>query len=138
MEVLISPELLLKKMVRLTLQPLVENAFKHAFPDGIESHHSIRIGAFIDHGDFVVTVTDNGVGIGSDRLRELQAKLAGAHPQSHLPERAEREGGIGLMNVHSRVQIVFGEKYGLFISNNESGMGAKFTLRMPSKDGDNG
>ncbi|MNW16870.1 hypothetical protein D3C71_2158740 [compost metagenome] len=65
-------------------------------------------------------------------------KLADAHPQSHLPERAEREGGIGLMNVHSRVQIVFGEKYGLFISNNESGPGAKFTLRMPSKDGDKG
>lgn len=137
-EVLIPPELLLKKMVRLTLQPLVENVFKHAFPDGIESHHQISIDAFIDNDDFVVTVTDNGAGIAPERLMDLQKKLSVQQTHTHLPEREAREGGIGLLNVHSRIQIVFGDKYGLSISGNESMTGAKVTLRMPSKNGEMG
>ncbi|KQX48412.1 cache domain-containing sensor histidine kinase [Paenibacillus sp. Root444D2] len=135
-EVLIPPDLLLKKMVRLTLQPLVENVFKHAFPDGIESHHQISIDAFIDNDDFVVTVTDNGTGIAPERLMDLQSKLSMQQTHTHLPEREAREGGIGLLNVHSRIQIVFGDKYGLSISDNESMTGAKVTLRMPSKNGE--
>ncbi|TXK83808.1 sensor histidine kinase [Paenibacillus sp. N3.4] len=133
-EVLIPPELLLKKMVRLSLQPLVENVFKHAFPDGIESHHRIIIDAFVDHDDFVVTVTDNGIGIPPDRLNQLQTRLTAQQTQIGLPEREQREGGIGLVNVHSRIQIVFGEKYGLAVSNNEFDTGTKFILRMPSKN----
>ncbi|MGO4494812.1 sensor histidine kinase [Paenibacillus sp. 2RAB27] len=134
-EVLVPPELLLKKMVRLTLQPLVENVFKHAFPDGIESHHKISIDAFIENDDFVVTVTDNGEGITTERLIELQTKLTGQERQT-LPERGERDGGIGLVNVHSRIQIVFGDKHGLSISSNAGGTGAKITLRMPSRNGE--
>ncbi|WP_216855447.1 cache domain-containing sensor histidine kinase [Paenibacillus alba] len=138
LEVLIPPELLLKKMVRLTLQPLVENIFKHAFPEGIESYHRIRIDAYMEHEDFVVTVTDNGCGIAPDTLEELRTKLIKQHLHSPFPERKEREGGIGLVNVHSRIQIVFGEKYGLSITNNEDEPGTKITLRMPDKTGDIG
>ncbi|WP_241242702.1 sensor histidine kinase [Paenibacillus whitsoniae] len=130
-DVQIPPELLLSKMVRLTLQPLVENSFKHAFPDGIESHHVIRIEAMLDGDDFIVKVMDNGVGIPEERLRELQAKLA-AQTQTPLTGRTEREGGIGLANVHSRIQIVFGAAYGLSIANQASGTGTVLTLLMPS------
>ncbi|NEW05776.1 HAMP domain-containing protein [Paenibacillus sp. SYP-B3998] len=137
-EVLIPPELLLKKMVRLTLQPLVENVFKHAFPDGIERHHQISINAFFDKEDFVVTVMDNGAGIPPDRLRELETKLHAQLLHTRFPEQREREGGIGLVNVHSRIQIVCGERYGLSISNNGVGTGTKITLRMPSKNGEPG
>lgn len=135
MDVQVPPELLLNHMVRLTLQPLVENVFKHAFPDGVESHHAISIEAYVESDDFVVTVKDNGVGIPLERLQELEAKLA-EQSQAHLSERREREGGIGLLNVHSRIQIVFGDKYGLSILNNESGIGARLVLRMPIKHGE--
>ncbi|MDQ0873587.1 two-component system sensor histidine kinase YesM [Paenibacillus sp. V4I3] len=42
-DVAIKPEYLLHVMVRLTLQPLVENVFQHAFPEGLEDYHFIRI-----------------------------------------------------------------------------------------------
>ncbi|OXM85412.1 cache domain-containing sensor histidine kinase [Paenibacillus rigui] len=136
-DVLIPPELLLNKMVRLTLQPVVENVFKHAFPNGMESHHCIRINAFIDHDDFIVTVTDNGAGITPERLEELQTKLKGGGLQASpdAAERQERRGGIGLVNVHNRIQMVFGDKYGLTIANSTSGTGAVVTLTMPGGAG---
>ncbi|UKS28674.1 histidine kinase [Paenibacillus sp. HWE-109] len=135
-EVLVPPELLLQKMVRLTLQPVIENVFKHAFPNGIESHHQISIDAFMDEDDFVVTVTDNGEGIAPERLQELHTRLAMHQSSSQLPVRVEREGGIGLANVNSRIQIVFGETYGLSISNNDAQSGTKITLRMPNQSED--
>ncbi|MFH5184508.1 sensor histidine kinase [Paenibacillus sp. TAB 01] len=74
-DVAVPPDYLLKKMVRLTLQPLVENAFQHAFPDGMEDYHYIRIDAGERDGLFWVTVEDNGAGMTQEQLHKLQQKL---------------------------------------------------------------
>lgn len=124
-EVDIPPEYLLKKMVRLTLQPVIENAFKHAFPNGIEDHHFIRIEARIVESCFRVTIRDNGEGMGAETLFSLLEKLSG-----EAREEAKAEGGIGLLNVHNRIQMVFGEQYGLSVDS-APGQGTRITLRMP-------
>lgn len=129
-EVVIPPSLLLEKMVRLTLQPIVENIFQHAFPDGIEAHHYIRIGATKDNGLFQVTVEDNGAGIRPERLHELRKRLELNRLAEDQVEGARR-GGIGIMNVHRRIQMVFGEQYGLQIDS-EWGKGSRFTMVMPA------
>ncbi|OCT16277.1 histidine kinase [Paenibacillus pectinilyticus] len=130
-DVAIPPGLLLEKMVRLTLQPLIENIFQHAFPDGVEEHHWIRIDASKEGGLFRVTVADNGTGMKPERLHELRQKLE----ENRLAEPEEkngssRRGGIGLMNVHRRIQMVFGEAYGLSVDS-EWGHGTCFTMTMP-------
>ncbi|MDU0204424.1 MULTISPECIES: sensor histidine kinase [Paenibacillus] len=129
-DVAIPPYLLLEKMVRLTLQPLIENIFQHAFPDGVEPHHFIRINAKKENGLFQVFVEDNGIGMKPERLEELRKKLE----QNRLAEPEEngspRRGGIGLMNVHRRIQMVFGEAYGLSIDS-EWGRGSCLTMTMP-------
>ncbi|MZQ82801.1 HAMP domain-containing protein [Paenibacillus sp. 5J-6] len=129
-EVAIPPNLLLEKMVRLTLQPLIENIFQHAFPDGVEPHHFIRINAKKENGLFQVFVEDNGIGMKPERLEELRKKLE----QNRLAEPEEggspRRGGIGLMNVHRRIQMVFGEAYGLSIDS-EWECGTCLTMTMP-------
>lgn len=129
-DVAIPPFLLLEKMVRLTLQPLIENIFQHAFPDGVEPHHFIRINAKKENGLFQVYVEDNGIGMKPERLDELRKKLE----QNRLAEPEEngspRRGGIGLMNVHRRIQMVFGEAYGLSIDS-EWGRGTCLTMTMP-------
>ncbi|MDD9270722.1 sensor histidine kinase [Paenibacillus sp. GCM10023248] len=129
-DVAIPPSLLLEKMVRLTLQPLIENIFQHAFADGVEPHHYIRINAKKENGLFQVFVEDNGVGMKPDRLAELREKLE----QNRLAEPEEtgtqRRGGIGLMNVHRRIQMVFGEAYGLSVDS-EWGRGTCLTMTMP-------
>ncbi|MCY9664047.1 sensor histidine kinase [Paenibacillus alginolyticus] len=129
-DVAIPPGLLLEKMVRLTLQPLIENIFQHAFPDGVEPHHFMRIDARKEGGLFQVFIQDNGTGIKPERLAELRTKLE----ENRLAEPEEtgesQGGGIGLMNVHRRIQMVFGEAYGLSIDS-EWGRGTCVTMTMP-------
>ncbi|MDF2671194.1 MAG: integral rane sensor signal transduction histidine kinase [Paenibacillus sp.] len=131
-DVRVSPGLLLEKMVRLTLQPLVENVFQHAFPEGVQPHHFIRIDAQFDEDRFLIIVEDNGVGVAPNKLEELRAKLEqnrlAADPSSSEP--TQKRGGIGLMNVHRRIQLVFGEQYGLRVESTPD-EGTRIIMSMP-------
>jgi two-component system sensor histidine kinase YesM len=129
-DVAIPPYLLLEKMVRLTLQPLIENVFQHAFPDGVEPHHFIRINAKKENGLFQVYVEDNGIGMKPERLEELRKKLEMNRLAEPEESGSPRRGGIGLMNVHRRIQMVFGEAYGLSIDS-EWERGTCLTMTMP-------
>ncbi|WP_331281300.1 cache domain-containing sensor histidine kinase [Paenibacillus sp. UNC451MF] len=126
----VPPNLLLHKMVRLTLQPLVENIFQHAFPDGVEPHHFIRIDAGIDEDIFWVSVEDNGAGIPEGKLEELNNKLETYRLTDTVGSSEKVTNGIGMMNVHRRIQMVFGEEYGLRIVSKEN-EGTKIIMRMP-------
>lgn len=131
LDVAVKPEDLLNKMVRLTLQPLIENAFQHAFPDGIEDYHYIRIDAWELGDTFCVSVEDNGAGIAAGKLDELRRRLnANRLADGSAGETGER-GGIGLMNVHRRIQMVFGERYGLRIES-EPEKGTVVVMAMPA------
>lgn len=113
LEVNISPAFLLHKMVRLTLQPLIENAFQHAFPNGISEHHFIRISSHIEEDRFIILVEDNGVGMTNERLEQLNQKLLLNQLAEADSNAMYHQGGLGLMNVNRRIQMVYGEEYGL-------------------------
>ncbi|WP_282935382.1 sensor histidine kinase [Paenibacillus sp. RC67] len=126
----VPPNLLLHKMVRLTLQPLVENIFQHAFPDGVEPYHFIRIDAGIDEDIFWVSVEDNGVGIPEEKLAQLNEKLSTYRLTDTVGNSEKVTNGIGMMNVHRRIQMVFGEEYGLRIDSKVN-EGTKIVMLMP-------
>ncbi|OXM87811.1 cache domain-containing sensor histidine kinase [Paenibacillus rigui] len=131
-DVAVPPQYLLKKMVRLTLQPLVENAFQHAFPDGVEDYHSIRIDAGEEDGFFWVTVEDNGCGMTPEQLHKLRERLeTNRLAEDNGDTIGSKQGGIGVLNVHRRIQMVFGEQYGLRIDSKEE-EGTKIWLMMPA------
>ncbi|HZG57399.1 cache domain-containing sensor histidine kinase [Paenibacillus sp.] len=180
LDVAVPPALLLRHMVRLTLQPLVENALQHAFRDGMEPHHYIRINAEETEDELRVYVEDNGVGIPPQKLALLRERLAGdaagaaeaAAGRSEAPVEGVaapgapsasagageatgmssetgmqgadgagaaaprrtilRRGGIGVVNVHRRIRMVYGDEYGLTIDSKE-GQGSRFTMRMPRR-----
>ncbi|CAG7647846.1 sensor histidine kinase [Paenibacillus allorhizosphaerae] len=129
-DAVVPPKYLLHKMVRLTLQPLVENVFQHAFPDGVEPHHYIRIDAGEDDNTFWVSLEDNGVGIPPDKLAELNERLNTYRLTDEGDKNEKVTGGIGIVNVHRRIQMVFGEEYGLRITSKE-GAGTKMYMVMP-------
>jgi len=131
LDVTIPSGLLLEKMVTLTLQPVVENAFKHAFPDGIEEHHSIRIDAKIENGLFMIMVSDNGSGMSAECLSEVQSRLNRYEPSQMLDGKLEAQGGIGLLNVHSRIRMAFGDEYGLTVHSVRD-EGTTILFRMPA------
>ncbi|MDF2644293.1 MAG: signal protein [Paenibacillus sp.] len=131
LDVRIPPEYFLKKTARLTLQPLIENIFQHGFSDGIEEYHYIRLDAWVQDDDLVIVLEDNGVGITPERLSKLQSQLdANRLAEAKFHRGMEGSGGIGLMNVHRRIQLVFGEQYGLRIES-ELGRGTRIYIRFP-------
>jgi len=129
-DVIVPPSLLLEKMVRLTLQPLVENIFQHAFPEGIESVHFIRIDARQQDDFLQIIVEDNGIGIDEQKLTELNEQLKLNRLAETKRATVVYGGGIGLMNVHRRIQMVYGESYGLSIES-ELGQGTRMIMSMP-------
>lgn len=91
----------------MTIQPLVENAVHHA-ADNMLDTCVIRIFCRASGDGIDVTVEDNGQGIDEDILRKLESG------------EIRPEGlGIGMRNIHRRVQYAFSEKYGLRVKNED-------------------
>ncbi len=107
-EYLIEKEALYQaQMIKFTLQPLVENAIFH----GIEPSHSrkkIQIKAEEKNGDLLIRVIDNGVGIEQEDLEKLNDLDT---------NRNDKMSGIGIYNIHKRITIEYGPKYGLHIES---------------------
>ena len=108
----IPEELKQKKIVKLTLQPLIENAIQHGLVRK-RSQGDIWIKGEKDGDKNYIHVIDNGKGVSEDKLLKLQTQL----------EEAVIGSGqhIGLRNVNQRLKLVFGEEYGLAIKRAEEG-----------------
>lgn len=111
------------RMQRLLLQPLVENVFIHAFRD-MSGDKQLSIRAFRQGADRLrIDIEDNGCGIPADVLRRLSVKQPAA---GRKPE--ERES-IGIQNVIRRINLVYGEHYGLEIHPLQTG--TLVSLKLP-------
>ena len=98
----VDPEVLQAVLPVLSLQPLVENAVRH----GVESQP--------DGG----TVAIEGIDLGNDVALRVSDTGAGIDPERAADALAGRGPGIGLGNVHGRLQSTFGEGYGLEVESN--------------------
>lgn len=107
--------------VKLILQPLVENAIYHGIKESTRSGTVTITGC--REGDVLkLQVSDNGMGIPSERLRVLQADLARGLSVS-------REG-YGIFNVNERIRLHFGSSYGLKLDS-QWGQGTVATVYLP-------
>ncbi len=113
---------------KMTLQPIVENAVFH----GIEPKLGkgvIRIKIELMADRLIITVSDNGQGIESERLDGLNHRLSMNsfdEIQTDIPER----NGIALMNVNTRIKLLFGENYGLHLYS-AYGAGTDVMISLP-------
>ncbi|GBG08041.1 two-component sensor histidine kinase [Paenibacillus agaridevorans] len=120
-------------IVKLILQPLVENALFHGL-EGKSGRWLIRVQAGkTEGGDLRIMVMDNGMGMSEEKLRRVREHLAGLIDEP--PEREHLGQGIGLENIHSRVRIYYGEPYGLSIKSWE-GRGTVVTITIPHRNGE--
>lgn len=100
-------DLLDKFMIKLSLQPLVENAIYHGLRKR-ETKGLIIINGFIDRDRLVFEVKDNANTTAQESLDEINAYL------TNMPA-DRKEHGIGLENVNSRIKIHFGREYGVYL-----------------------
>lgn len=96
------------KILKMTLQPLVENSLYH----GIKCKRGkgkIEVRGYREGDKIVLTVSDNGVGIDEDTLEKLRVNI-------NRPCK-ETENGFGLANVNERIHVNFGFDYGITIDS---------------------
>ena len=127
-EILVDPEILQEKIIKLILQPLVENAIYHGIKYK-EGKGMLRIQGFRQENQIVLQVQDDGKGMDADTLAHIFEKHT----------RDTRSNGVGLNNVNERIQLYYGCGYGLsFRSRLEEGTEAVITLPLGAKEENDG
>ena len=123
----IDPQLHDFPMLKITLQPLVENAIYHGIKE-VDHQGFIGIYGRLDGEDMIFDVNDNGRGMSEEELRELRDGVySGGGSRSRLSRQ-----GMGVRNVHERIKIYFGDRYGLSFES-EAGEGTTMTVRLPAE-----
>jgi two-component system sensor histidine kinase YesM len=118
-----EPALRTRRVLRLMLQPLVENAIYHGIKER-RGHGSLVVGARVEAGDLYLSVKDDGVGMNESTVAMLNASLEDGKPNV---------GGYGIRNVHERIRLTYGKPYGLYYKS-VSGEGTEVTVRHPLLD----
>lgn len=121
-EIDIDKELAEYEIPKLTLQPLVENALYH----GIKLKRGlgkISVLGYQDGETICLAVKDNGAGMDEERLNEVRSAI-----------RKEKRVGFGLSTVHERLQLMFGQEYGLTVEST-LGEGTAVFVKIPMQRG---
>lgn len=114
----ISPDCLDYQLPKLILQPFIENAFFHAF--NIQKEGFVQILVSEKGGNLLCEIVDNGDGM----------EIKGDHTKEDIKEKRHLFSGIGIRNVHERIQMLYGEEFGVEITS-EIGNGTKVKVELP-------
>ena len=103
LEIMADDSVLNCMTLKMLLQPIAENSLKHGFTD--KPGQFIIIKAYRSDNKVLIKITDNGLGIAPDKLKNILNPDFG--DSSHL----------GLNNVNRRLKLTFGNEYGISISS---------------------
>ncbi len=103
----IEPEVLQYSIVKLVLQPLLENSLNYAVGN-LDDAGEIKITGKLVEGTVILSVSDNGLGMSQEQVASLLAD------DGKIPKMGS---GVGLVNVNKRLQLFFGKDYGLLIES---------------------
>ena len=123
-EINIPEELGQCRLLKLTLQPIVENALYHGVKQK-RGKSKISITGFYERDHLLLRVQDNGVGISKEKLEAIRKHLSNENPEV-------TDSGFGLANVNARIRLNYGRAYGISIESIE-GEGTTVTIKIPMK-----
>lgn len=122
-EIDIPEELGSCQVLKLLLQPLVENAIYH----GVKHRRGrglIRVTGYQEGGMLILRVQDNGAGMTAERLKQVRSGLCADSGES---------AGYGLFNVNKRIQLYYNLPQGIEIESDEK-TGTVVTLKVPVRE----
>ncbi|REE85283.1 two-component system sensor histidine kinase YesM [Paenibacillus taihuensis] len=141
----VSSDYLEQELLKMSLQPIVENSVKHGmkWKASEERNLVITITAVVTDTHMVIEIADNGIGMTPEQTAELNAKIsreeaglaggAGRGVRAEVAAASENQtegSGIGLRNVHQRIQLFYGKEYGLRVESSE-GAYTRVVMRIP-------
>ncbi len=116
----VPDELMECEIPKLTFQPIVENAIQHGILEKEDKSGTIVITAWTESGDIVFLISDNGCGMDAQTMGKI---LSGTSESKH-------GSNIGVYNTHQRLQVLYGDRYGLFYSSTLM-VGTDVMIRIP-------
>ena len=115
----VDPEVEDSEIIKLILQPFIENAIIHGFGD--DETGSIYVTAQKTQDIYVlIRIIDNGKGIEKDKIQEILNKDVDGR----------KSGGYGIKNVNERIKLHYGDEYGVSICS-EPGNGTIVEIKLP-------
>lgn len=122
-EICMEPDICQYFMLKMLLQPIVENALYHGIKNR-ENGGKITIAGKEENGYLLFEVADTGCGMEPEILEDLQQKIR----ENVLPY-TDHENGFGIYNVNRRIRLYYGEDCGLTIWS-ERDSGTKVTIKL--------
>jgi two-component system sensor histidine kinase YesM len=129
LDISVDPALEHHWMLKLLLQPLVENAMVHGIQPK-EGKGTITVHAERRGDSMAFLVMDDGVGMPEERLNELRERLRAPFDQALGFKPLSPSGGYGLRNVHERLLLHYGPEAGLHIESRLS-VGTRISFTIP-------
>lgn len=125
-EINYKKEILDYKIIKVILQPLVENALNYGRYVDKSEEFKIEIDIFEKKSNLIIEVINKGQGIGLDRMKEIYESLN--------DQTSSRKIGFGLYSVNQRLKLAFGNDYGLDIYNTCDGVKVLVTSPIIKED----
>lgn len=127
-EIVVDPSIEEVKILKLVLQPIVENAIYHGIKERKGAGY-IKIDIKEQDDSLYLMVSDDGKGISKENVYLLKEKL---HTLTIL-DKKEKESidfGYGMMNVQARIKLTYGKDYGITLESNAD-KGTVVTIKLP-------
>ena len=122
-EINIPEELYVYQILKLTLQPLIENSLYHGIKMQRTKGKITVLGEIIDEVIYF-HVIDNGIGMNEEELNALRKEV-------EMPG-SKQSTGFGLANVNKRIKLYYGNDYGLDLQS-KKGEGTDITIKFPAR-----
>jgi two-component system sensor histidine kinase YesM len=116
----IAADIMKCRVIKLILQPVIENSMKHGLIAGKQL--CVDILGYVNGNNIEISVSDDGAGIGKKHLADIVSGLENGSGST-----------VGLQNVHRRLKLSYGQGYGVTI-NSVLGQGTTTVIKFPFND----
>lgn len=113
-----------QEILKMSLQPIVENAVKHGMKEKDEG--TIEINAYKENSSIYIVIKDYGIGMSKEKLQEINYKINlddETFNEKFLDnkqiEKNKKGNSIGLRNVNQRIKLYYGKEYGIEVLSQE-------------------
>jgi two-component system sensor histidine kinase YesM len=121
----VESEVLNTPIPQFILQPIVENAFDHGLQNK-KDEWRVTVKGCVQRRAHIIVIEDNGVGMKPEELRSLRDKLR------NDTDTVKSRRSIGLRNVNARLQLQFGQRFGLRVFSTY-GRGTRVVVVLPKE-----